>query len=368
MSDSDEEQPAIVLDFGADTVRAGFSGDDAPRSVLPCFNCPDWQYPGDVKRTNNDMRYIRYPFKSQQTNWDGIENIIQFVYDKELKVSSRGQAVLWTAPIFEPKENKLKVAELMFERFESQAFYSSSQAHLASYASGRGSGIFVDSGHRHTQIVMIYEGFMIEESCCKIEVGGSHLTEHLQSLIEQNNSRQLTLEICRDIKNKHSYCVANDNANEVIYTLPDAHKIDVSDAVANCVEPLFNFSLFNQDLTFNGYTSIQDMIFKSIMKADVDIRSHMFCNIIVNGGNTMITGYKDHLNSLIDPMTKISKVVASPERLYSVWIGGSILSSLSTFQQQWISRQQYEETGPNIVLEDQNHQFLGSNLCKSTFQ
>ena len=43
------------------------------------------------------------------------------------------------------------------------------------------------------------------------------------------------------------------------------------------------------------------------------------------------------------------KVVAPPERKYSVWIGGSILASLSTFQQMWISKAEYDESGPSIV-------------------
>merc|ERR1712037_720854 len=43
------------------------------------------------------------------------------------------------------------------------------------------------------------------------------------------------------------------------------------------------------------------------------------------------------------------KIIAPPERKYSVWIGGSILASLSTFQQMWISKQEYDECGPSIV-------------------
>jgi len=49
------------------------------------------------------------------------------------------------------------------------------------------------------------------------------------------------------------------------------------------------------------------------------------------------------------PSTMKIKVVAPPERKYSVWIGGSILSSLSTFHQMWISKDEYEESGPTIV-------------------
>ena len=43
------------------------------------------------------------------------------------------------------------------------------------------------------------------------------------------------------------------------------------------------------------------------------------------------------------------KVIAPPERKYSVWIGGSILGSLSTFHDMWITKEEYDESGPAIV-------------------
>lgn len=54
------------------------------------------------------------------------------------------------------------------------------------------------------------------------------------------------------------------------------------------------------------------------------------------------------LSSLAPPTMKI-KIIAPPERKYSVWIGGSILASLSTFQNMWISKQEFDEAGPSIV-------------------
>ena len=41
--------------------------------------------------------------------------------------------------------------------------------------------------------------------------------------------------------------------------------------------------------------------------------------------------------------------MAQPTRNFSVWIGGSILASLRTFQSCWVLREQYEEQGPYIV-------------------
>ena len=54
------------------------------------------------------------------------------------------------------------------------------------------------------------------------------------------------------------------------------------------------------------------------------------------------------VETLAPPSMKI-KTIAPPERQFSVWIGGSILSSLSTFQQMWVSKNEYEEMGPSVV-------------------
>jgi actin beta/gamma 1 len=90
----------------------------------------------------------------------------------------------------------------------------------------------------------------------------------------------------------------------------------------------------------------------SIMKCDLDIRKDLYGNIVMSGGTTMYAGISDRMQKEITALAPSSmkvKIVAPPERKYSVWIGGSILASLSTFQQMWISKQEYDEAGPSIV-------------------
>jgi actin len=70
------------------------------------------------------------------------------------------------------------------------------------------------------------------------------------------------------------------------------------------------------------------------MKCDVDVRRDLFSNIVLSGGTTMYPGIAERLNKemvALAPSSVKIKIVAPPERKYSVWIGGSILSSLSTF-------------------------------------
>ena len=81
---------------------------------------------------------------------------------------------------------------------------------------------------------------------------------------------------------------------------------------------------------------IHETTYNSIMKCDVDIRKDLYGNIVLSGGSTMFPGIADRMSKEITALAPSSvkiKVVAPPERKYSVWIGGSILASLSTFQQ-----------------------------------
>ena len=66
----------------------------------------------------------------------------------------------------------------------------------------------------------------------------------------------------------------------------------------------------------------------------------------------MFPGIADRMQKEITalaPSAMRVRIVAPPERKYAVWIGGSILSSLQTFQQMWISKQEYDESGPSVV-------------------
>ncbi len=100
------------------------------------------------------------------------------------------------------------------------------------------------------------------------------------------------------------------------------------------------------------------------MKCDLDIRKDLYGNIVLSGGTTMYPGIADRMQKEINALAPASvkvKIVAPPERKYSVWIGGSILASLSTFQQLWVSKSEYDESGPSIVHRSKsntlNHEF-----------
>nr|XP_031302839.1 actin, alpha skeletal muscle-like [Camelus dromedarius] len=88
------------------------------------------------------------------------------------------------------------------------------------------------------------------------------------------------------------------------------------------------------------------------MKCDIDIHNNLCSNIVLSGGTTMYPGFTNRMQKEINalaPSTVKVKIIAPPERQYSVWMGGSILASLPIFQQMWISKDEYDESGPSII-------------------
>merc|ERR1712122_321905 len=135
---------------------------------------------------------------------------------------------------------------------------------------------------------------------------------------------------------------AESSDKEKTYELPDGNIITVGSERFRCPEVLFQPSFIGKEAS-----GIHDTTFQSIMKCDVDIRKDLYANVVLSGGTTMFTGIGERMTkelTALAPSTMKIKVVAPPERKYSVWIGGSILSSLSTFQQMWISKGEYDES------------------------
>jgi actin-related protein len=110
--------------------------------------------------------------------------------------------------------------------------------------------------------------------------------------------------------------------------------------------------LFQPSLLGLESAGIPELIRDAIMKCHPDLQDLMFRNIILAGGTTMFPGIEERLRNelmALVPSVPIIKVVATPERKYATWIGGSILGSLSTFKDMWVSQQDYQEYGPVIL-------------------
>jgi len=365
----------LVIDNGTGFTKNGFAGEDQPRSVFPTIiGYPKYQiimtdvehyvreyYIGEEAINLRGVLKLVYPVEHGQVqDWDAMERIWHYTFYNDLRVNPNEHPVLLTEPPLNKNQNKEKMAELMFDTFNVPAMYISMQAILSLYASGRTTGIVVDSGDGVTHIVPVYEGFAISHAIHRSDIGGRDITDYLRRLLRQRGyslSSSAEREIVRDIKERLCY-VALDPEKELklaekvsgmekTYTLPDGETLTIGAERFMAPELLFNPGAIGSE-----ENPLDELIYRSIQNCDVDLRRDLYANIVLSGGSTMFPGLKERLHKELTelvPETMEVKIIAPPERRYSVWIGGSILSSLKTFAKLWVTRKEYREIGPTSV-------------------
>lgn len=320
----------------------------------------EWLIGNEAQNKRGGGLKLKYPIEhGVVTDWDDMEKIWNYTFENELSVDPAEYPILLTEPPFNPKSNTEKMAQIMFETFGTPAMFVANPGVLSLFASGRTTGIAIDSGDGVSLTVPVYEGYAVSHAVNRLNLGGRDLTDLLLQILAERGYIFTTTaerEIVCNIKERLSY-VALDYEQEISkaststlleksYELPDGRVITIGDERFRCTEPMFNPSLLGL-----GSLGIHETVLDSIMKCDPDIRQILQSNTVLSGGNSMISSFADRLQREIKalaPALKI-KIKASQDRRYYAWMGGSILASQSTFQKMWISKQEYNESGPGIV-------------------
>ncbi|XP_004607098.1 actin-related protein T2 [Sorex araneus] len=363
--------PAVILDNGSGLCKAGLSGEIGPRHVVssvvgaPRFKMPvaganqKASFVGDEALQKAEALQLCWPIeRGLVTHWDEAEKLWRHLFEWELGVKATERAVLMTETSLNPRETREKTAEVMFEGFCVPAFYLSDQAVLALYASACVTGLVVDSGDGVTSAVPIFEGYSLPHAVTKLHVAGRDITERLGRLLLAGGRSfpcPLDKALLDDLKEKLCY-VALQPERELArrpeevareYKLPDGRLVSVGDQLFQAPEGLFA----PEQLGLQS-PGLPRMVSGSIAKCDADIQKTLFGEIVLSGGSTLFQGLDDRLLRELEQLASKGtpiKITAPPDRWFSTWIGASIVTSLSSFRQMWVTAADFREFGSAVV-------------------
>ena len=375
---------SIVIDNGSNQMKIGFAGERRPRSIIASIIgrpkvagliLGDDQkeiYVGEEALKKRGVLELEWTISNNKVvpNWGCISEVWKHVIENELHRHSTEHPILMTIPPLFPRVALEEYIQTAFETLSPPGLHLALAPRLALFHSGRTTGIVLSSGEHFTSSVPFIEGSPIYTSAHTIPIGGHTLTH---SLLQQLAHDGLTLppSAKRDIGNnlKEKLCfVAGDYKEtcresetsyiyEKKYELPDG-SIIIMDKKRFCIPEI----MFGEEYAYGseykysgskksaGVTHMLGASFSSLPH-DLQASDEFLSNILLEGGNTLFEGFPERIQMDLQsafPTSRV-RVLAEPERRFSVWLGGSILASLPAFQGIWITKPEYNEFGPAAV-------------------
>ncbi|DAZ99454.1 TPA: hypothetical protein N0F65_004087 [Lagenidium giganteum] len=358
------------------------------------------------------QREVLHPVEScSVSSWEAMEQVWAHAFER-LRVSPREHPVIASAPSCFANDtlnasttrDTERYMEMMFEKFDVPAFYMAKDAVLDAFAFGKSCALIAEIGAGASRVVPVYDGYPLQRPAQYSNVGCNQLNQYLEHLVTSKYPKLDVRPRCYFTRKAHgdgkfdiqvrsmesvpaSYikfmktdlyrdmresicCIADstladvseNSLTEARYELPDGTPITLEKERYQVAEFLlhptpFEMKTEHHPAVKNMAKGLHRMIYDAVQLCDADLRREMLSNIILCGGGSLMHGLTERLHAELTTMvpstfkvrfTNVMKI----ERQFSCFIGGSILASLGSFQQLWISRREFDDRGAAALCAD----------------
>lgn len=348
---------------------------------------PKNSYIGHDALSSRAILNLTWPLKDPlNVEWDSVEKLLSYAFYECLHVAPEEHPVIFVnQQPFQPKTFNEKLKQICFEMFNNPAYYNAIPPVMSLYSTGRTTGCVLDMGSSGYSIVPVYEGYAISTAVYRSRISEETVFDYFSKLFLEENSELVDVPptVLANIK-KQVCCFALDRQQ-----LSLERKGTLSDGTTFIAKKCRLAPEIYHDprLIESDEPSLVEAVRKVYDQVDIDCRKDVFQNFVVTGGPTLYQNFvkrfqsellrafpdaRQFLADIIEtyspkenylcrlPAEVVKNIIsflprpnvcllAYKEREISSWIGGSILSSMNSFQQMWISKEEYDECGPGVL-------------------
>ncbi|XP_060070728.1 actin-like [Ylistrum balloti] len=341
-----DSRKSVVIDLGTRYTKVGFAEEQAPCSVFPTAEA-QWH-----SQQGSEYHECTFP--------DATEMVLDYIFKVKLGVDSKDHSISVGQSLPYVQQNKEKLFELLFEKFQVRRALLPLNNALSLYSTGQLTGLVTELGAGTSFCVPIYEGFPTKGFVMSSDVTGNKLTEFFMNLLskQEHSFLPITDPVLAETV-KESVCSVGPNlfsalsdSPDVVYTLPDGTELNIGKERYQCPE-----ALFSPNLIPCVTRSIPAVICECINKLDTlrgkSCTTSLVKNILLSGGSSKFTNLCERVKVEVDkclnePYASQSKVTTPTCGMFSSWIGGSVLCCHNNYNELAISAEEYQEHGSNV--------------------
>ncbi|CAJ1036570.1 Actin, putative [Leishmania lindenbergi] len=402
MPSASADVQSVVVDVGTRNTRVGFSGEEAPRTILrscvglPCTKRPRptlLQHPfdivaGDAAYQDGGLLALTFPVRTGHVHdYDALEKLLFYALVEEARVPPDALPFLFLEPADHSRLDRERLCELLFESFNIPLAGLLTNTAATLYSSGRTSGLALDSGAGRTCVAAVEEGYTLAHSVRSSSIAGEALTDELFAALRADGyplstaadrdiveaAKEALCRVSADAKDEEARQVGTHDHPDPAdgFVLPDQERLFLLEHAYKVPEALFDdtYLTYTTDTsagiptTPTGYSQSNHVVKKTLggwvgMLRDAAATAPRFLeqtlyeNVVLGGGNTLFRGTEQRLQreiAAVAPTGAQATCVAFPERGAAAWVGASIWGCSSVFPDTCLAKATYDEQGSSVV-------------------